>query len=128
MSQTLYDVLGVKPSATAAQIKAAHRALARKLHPDVNAATDATSRFAAVQAAYETLSDTAKRRDYDRALAAADAPPLTPEDLDPHYDFSSIASPRAASARPKKGSRDAADPTGFDELYDAFFAPRQKRP
>jgi len=61
-----YDVLGVKPDVGADQIKAAYRRLARKYHPDVNKAADATAKFREATAAYEVLSDPRKRQMYDR--------------------------------------------------------------
>lgn len=61
-----YEVLGVSRDASADEIKAAYRRLARKLHPDVNKATDAATRFNEVQQAYDTLSDDERRRRYDR--------------------------------------------------------------
>ncbi len=63
--QDLYTVLGVKRGATDAEIKKAYRALARRLHPDVNKAPDAAERFAEVQQAYDVLSDPEQRRVYD---------------------------------------------------------------
>ncbi|QOJ01437.1 MAG: DnaJ domain-containing protein [Phycisphaeraceae bacterium] len=66
MAKDLYDILGVAKSASADEIKSAYRALARRLHPDVNKAADATSKFAEVQNAYDVLSDEKKRRMYDR--------------------------------------------------------------
>jgi len=60
-----YKILGVSRSASAAEIKKAYRRLARKYHPDVNSASDATRRFAEISEAYEVLSDKGKRRMYD---------------------------------------------------------------
>lgn len=60
-----YEVLAVPRSATAEQIKAAYRRLARKYHPDVNKAADAAERFAEVHEAYDVLSDKQKRQKYD---------------------------------------------------------------
>ena len=60
-----YAVLGVRTDATSEEIKRAYRKLARQLHPDVNPEGDAKERFAAVKAAYEVLSDPAKREIVD---------------------------------------------------------------
>ncbi|MCC6660523.1 MAG: DnaJ domain-containing protein [Phycisphaerales bacterium] len=62
----LYDILGVARTASADEIKAAYRKLARKYHPDVNKAGDAPEKFKEVQDAYDTLSDAEKRREYDQ--------------------------------------------------------------
>lgn len=45
-------VLGVEEKASAAEIKAAYRAKALRLHPDVSDAPDATKRFAELSHAY----------------------------------------------------------------------------
>jgi len=61
-----YDVLGIKRGADAAEIKRAHRKLARELHPDVNKATNASEKFNEVQEAYDTLSNVEKRDEHDQ--------------------------------------------------------------
>lgn len=58
-----YQTLGVARGATDAQIKAAHRRLAKRFHPDADAGD--TLRFLHVQEAYKLLSDPLRRRDWD---------------------------------------------------------------
>jgi len=62
-----YRVLGVLRGATMAQVKAAHRRLAKRYHPD--GTTGDEVRFVAVQEAYQLLSDPARRSEWDRAHA-----------------------------------------------------------
>ena len=67
MAQTPYEVLGVKPDATAEEIRKAYRKLAKEFHPDLNPGKPAAeARFKAVTAANELLSDPEKRARYDR--------------------------------------------------------------
>ncbi len=62
-----YEILGVKRDATEDQIKQAFRKLARKHHPDVNPDNKtAEDKFKEINEAYEVLSDSEKRRRYDR--------------------------------------------------------------
>ncbi len=61
-----YAALGVERTATADQIKAAYRKLARKYHPDVSKEKNAEDRFKEVAEAYETLKDPEKRAAYDQ--------------------------------------------------------------
>ena len=62
-----YATLEVSKTASADEIKKAYRKLARKLHPDVNHDDPkAADKFKEVTAAYELLSDPAKRIRFDR--------------------------------------------------------------
>jgi molecular chaperone DnaJ len=60
-----YEALGISRDASDDQIKKAYRKLARELHPDVNPAPEAQERFKLVTHAYEVLSDSDARRQYD---------------------------------------------------------------
>ncbi len=60
-----YDVLGIKKSASADEIKRAYRELALKLHPDRNKDKHAEERFKEINAAYAVLGDPEKRKQYD---------------------------------------------------------------
>lgn len=63
-----YKVLGIDKKAGADEIKKKYRALARELHPDKNKG-DAVKeeKFKGISEAYEILSDTKKRAEYDEA-------------------------------------------------------------
>jgi len=66
-TQTPYEVLGVKPDASADEIRKAFRELAKKLHPDINPGKpEAEARFKQVTAAHDLLSDPEQRARYDR--------------------------------------------------------------
>ena len=67
MAQTPYEVLGVKPDASADEIRNVYRKLAKQFHPDLNPGKpEAEARFKAISAAYDLLSDPEKRARYDR--------------------------------------------------------------
>jgi curved DNA-binding protein len=60
-----YAVMGVPRTATEAELKTAHRKLARKFHPDLNKEADAEARFKEVGEAYQVLKDPEKRAAFD---------------------------------------------------------------
>jgi len=62
-----YEILGVKKSASADDIRKAFRKLARKYHPDVNPGDKAAEeKFKALSEANDVLSDPKKRKIYDQ--------------------------------------------------------------
>ena len=64
-----YAVLAVAPSASAAELKAAHRALVRRFHPDLAPPAErdaATRRVQQINVAYGLVRDPQLRAEYDR--------------------------------------------------------------
>jgi len=70
-AKNYYEILGVSKTATADELKAAYRKLAKKYHPDVYANAseaekkDAEAKFKDINHAYEVLSDPQKRAAFD---------------------------------------------------------------
>jgi curved DNA-binding protein CbpA len=91
----LYDRLGVAPTATLEEIRAAYRRIARRVHPDRGTAGNEQA-MAAANEAWRVLSDPGRRAEYDASLrtrsstlasspsrASAPAPaPAEDDDLD----------------------------------------------
>ena len=65
--KTYYEVLGITPNVTQAQVKEAFFKLSKVYHPDKNAGSkEAQRQFAAINEAYSVLRNVTLRKRYDR--------------------------------------------------------------
>ncbi len=98
-----YEVLGVGKNASADDIKKAYRKLAKQHHPDVNSENkdEAAERFKEASEAYEVLSDTNKRQQYDT--------------------FGHAAFDGSRGAGGFGGFDDIMGGFGFGDIFDSFF-------
>jgi curved DNA-binding protein CbpA len=88
---THYEVLGITEAATAEEIHAAYRELAKKTHPDVGGARPL---FVLIRTAFEVLSDPARRAEYDtRRYNDRGAPYNGPDPYDDRMDRSATGDP-----------------------------------
>jgi hypothetical protein len=62
-----YQILNVTRSSPISLIKKSYRALSLGVHPDKNKSATASDEFQRIQTAYDTLTDSSKRRDYELA-------------------------------------------------------------
>lgn len=114
MAENPYDLLGVPPTASAAEIQKAYRTLAKTFHPDLNPGDKAAEdKFKDISAAYNLLGDAEKRKRFDAGEIDASGA----ERPQPRYyrDFADTAegNPYASSAA---YSDFMEDESGFAEL------------
>ncbi len=115
-----YEVLGVERGASDADIKKAYRKLAKQYHPDMNPGDKAAeAKFKEANEAYEILSDSQKRAQYDQFGHAGTDPNGFGGGFSSDFDFGGIgdifesffggAGFGGRSARSKGGPQKGAD-------------------
>ncbi|CAH0385878.1 unnamed protein product [Bemisia tabaci] len=132
LNRDLYSVLGVKQSATQAEIKGAYYNLSLKLHPDRNKGSDdAAEQFRLVTDAYEVLGNIKLRKLYDRGAlhkqpSGASAPPPQPPEPEEPLDkdtkqrfYSAYA--KYSRARQAPSATFAGQVYNFDEWTRAHY-------
>jgi molecular chaperone DnaJ len=124
LEKDYYAVLEVAKDASAEQIKKSYRRLARRLHPDKNPGNaEAERRFKEVAEAYDMLSTTDKRREYDEARALFHSSAFRrqnrPGGPEATFDLSDLFGGAAGSRmRSAGGSAHSAD---FGDLFGGIF-------
>jgi WD40 repeat protein len=108
---TLYEILGVAPKAQASEVRLAYRRLAREYHPDLNPDPKSHERMAAINAAFEVLSDPVRRMEYDQRIGIATS-------SEPVGDGREVRSPDAVRIRIVERLRAHKTP-----VYDVGFTP-----
>jgi curved DNA-binding protein CbpA len=104
-----YRTLGILRGAEPDEIRAAHRRLAKRFHPDGSMGDE--QRFLAVQEAYQLLSDPLRRRDWDHRHAAGPMPaqraPARPSQTRPTQTRPTQTRPTRTGSTPKRPTRPA---------------------
>lgn len=111
MAKNYYEELGVSRDASADEIKKAYRKLARKYHPDISKEADAEAKMQAINVAYDTLSDSSKKAEYDQML-------------DHPQGFSNFGQAHQSGFDGaqfyRQSSGEGADFSGFEDLFGRF--------
>ena len=104
-----YRTLGILRGAEPDEIRAAHRRLAKRFHPDGSMGDE--QRFLAVQEAYQLLSDPLRRRDWDHRHAAGPMPAqrasARPSQTRPSQTRPTRTGPTPGRPMPKRPTRPA---------------------
>ena len=112
-----YEILGVKKTATEAELKKAYRDLAKKVHPDKHKGDKAAeNKFKEISEAYAVLSDKDKREQYDRLGREA----FGPGGANPFagFDFSEFM---GGGGRSRRGGGRRTSTIDFTDIFGDLF-------
>lgn len=122
-----YEILGVPSSASDEAIKKAYRKLARQYHPDqVHGAGKeaAEARFKEISAAYDTLGDPDKRKQYDQLRQFGGGRAWGGQS-----PFGGRSAPFDSAHFQRRGFAGATPPgAGFDDILSAMFGGGMREP
>ena len=117
-AESYYELLQVSPTADLEIITAAYRALIRRHHPDRNPSPNADATTKRLNAAWEVLSDPAKRAEYDRTLAAGASSRPAPPPRPPNQPTQETRPPRPKPPPPPpRASQPQPVPNNLDVLW-----------
>lgn len=128
--QDYYELLGVSRKATAKDIRASFRKLARKYHPDLNPGDkSAEEKFKQLQEAYDVLSDAKKRQMYDQVGFYSDnyqpgGPPPGHESSggpNVNFDFGGFDFGTGTGSPGSAGGVGGGGGASFRDLFSQFF-------
>jgi len=115
MSDNYYDILGIPPKASEAEIKKAYRRLAKKHHPDVNPNDkNAEEKFKELNKVFEVLGDKKKRALYDEFGEEAESFGFDEKKAEAYRAYKNAASGFGSTSSYETGA-----PPGFD--FETFF-------
>ena len=112
MAEDPYKLLGVSKTASDDEIRKAYRALAKKLHPDVNPDPKAAERFKNISAAYSLLSDKDMKARYDSGQVDGQGQQQNP--------FGGGFNQAGYGQRGPNGQAGGFQGGGFDDMGDIF--------
>ncbi|MBW3097924.1 DnaJ C-terminal domain-containing protein [Pseudohoeflea coraliihabitans] len=122
MSTDPYDILGVKKTASAEELKKAYRKLARESHPDINPDdSEAKARFVKISGAYDLLKDPELRRRYDAGEIDASGQ----EKPERQFYRDHAGGSDGARYRTTRGFEDFGDPA---DIFAEMFRQRSRGP
>lgn len=105
---TLYDELGVAPTASHEELHRAYRRRARELHPDVSRENESGAAIRRLNEVWSVLGDPELRREYDELL------------LEPHSPAVPVQPVSASPGRDGAGTTDSLDGPALTGLFRVF--------
>ena len=114
---THYEILGIRKTATADEIKNAYKKLVKKYHPDVYVGdkTFAEKKIKEINEAYDVLSDPEQKKDYDDLINPQTTTSYTPPDYS-GYTYS----PNDSFYSKTRTSKRNADAQGSKYSYENY--------